>query len=277
MKYLLSLAFIITMTICEAQETFLYKQLDTTQLFVEVHYPPQLDTALANPAIVFFFGGGWISGDRQHFANHAQYFAKRGLTCFLVDYRTKTNSGTTPFESLKDAKSAMRYIRSHATDFHIDPDRIIAAGGSAGGQLAAACALVDGYNEETDDTSISCVPNSLVLFNPVIDNGPAGYGFGRVGEEYRYFSPLHNIKAGAPPTIILLGTNDELIPVAAAEYYKTVMDKVGSRCDLKLYKGGVHGFFNYANFKFYKQTLIDADKFLVSLGYLKSEPVAKIE
>jgi acetyl esterase/lipase len=161
--------------------------------------------------------------------------------------------------------------------FHIDSTKIIAAGGSAGGHLAAATALIQGYNEDTDDLSISCIPDALVLFNPVIDNGPGGYGYERIGNDYKEFSPLHNIKKGAPPTILFLGTDDKLVPVVTAEYYKLVMDKVKSRCDLKIHEGVKHGFFNYRNFEFYKVVVMETDKFLVSLGYLNNEPVVKIE
>jgi acetyl esterase len=117
---------------------------------------------------------------------------------------------------------------------------------------------------------VSCIPNSLVLFNPVIDNSPGGYGYERIGEAYKNFSPLHNINKGAPPTIFFLGTNDDLIPVETAQYYKVVMEKVGSRCDLKLYKGEGHGFFNYRNTKYYNQTVAVTDRFLQSLGYIDS-------
>ena len=202
---------------------------------------------------------------------------KRGLVCFLVDYRTENKNQTTPFESLKDAKSAIRYIRRNASELGIDATRIIASGGSAGGQLAAATALIDDYNESTDDLSVSCIPNALVLFNPVIDNGPGGYGYERIGEQYKNFSPLHNIRSGAPPTIFFLGTNDNLIPVETAEYYKKVMEKVGSRCELKLYEGEGHGFFNYNYPDNYKLTVSETDKFLQSLGYLKEEPFIEIE
>lgn len=159
----------------------------------------------------------------------------------------------------------------------IDPNSIIASGGSAGGHLAAATALINAYNEPTDDLSIDCRPNALVLFNPVIDNGPGGYGYERVDTTYREFSPLHNIKKSAPPTIIFLGTEDNLIPVTTAEYYQMVMEKVGSRCDLHLYEDQGHGFFNYRNFDYYQQTLRQADEFLITLGYLKPEPRIKIE
>ena len=269
--------FLIGTSIGKAQKLIQYKHTDTTKLFLEVHYPPQLDTSVTYPAIIFFFGGGWVGGNRSHFLNHAKYFSKRGLICFLADYRTSNKHGTTPFESLKDAKSAIRFIRKNASGLGIDANKIIASGGSAGGHLAAATALIEEFNDEMDDHSISSVPNALVLFNPVIDNGPGGYGHDRIGNYYKDFSPLHNIKQGTPPTIIFLGTNDKLVPVETAEYYKKVMDKVESRCELKLYQGAGHGFFNYGNLENYKKTVFEADEFLLSLGYLKDESTIKIE
>lgn len=268
---------LLSTQICNSQEEILYKRVDTTQLFLEVHYPPNMESSRSYPAMVFFFGGGWVGGNRSQFLHQAQYFAKRGVVCFLADYRTSKINGTTPFESVKDAKSAIRFIRKNATKFNIDGTKLIASGGSAGGHLAAATALVEGYNDPADDMSIDCIPNALVLFNPVVDNGPGGYGYERIGEAYKDFSPLHNIKKDAPSTILFLGTKDHLIPVVTAEYYKLVMEKVESRCDLKLYDGKGHGFFNYKDFESYKSTVAAADQFLVSLGYLKTEPIVNIE
>jgi len=274
---LLIISFIFCFSICTAQEQILYKQIDTTKLFIQVYSPKFLDSSKIYPSMVFFFGGGWSSGERSQFIHHATYFSKRGLTCFLVDYRTKNKNNSTPFESLMDAKTAIRFIRKNAKTFGIDTSKIIASGGSSGGQLAAASALIDAYNEKNDDLSISCIPNALVLFNPVIDNGPGGYGYEKIGEAYRNFSPLHNIKKGAPPTIIFLGTNDKHIPVETAEYYKKVMEKVGTKCELRLYDGQGHGFFNHKNLEYFKKTIYETDKFLISLGYLKEEPIVAIE
>jgi len=259
------------------QEQILYKQVDTTKLYMEVYYPETLNTIKEYPAIVFFFGGGWNGGSLEQFEPHAKHFSKRGMICFIADYRVKSRQKTTPFESLKDAKSAIRFIRENANKFHVDTSKIVAAGGSAGGHLAAATALIEDYNESTDDQSISCVPNALVLFNPVIDNGPGGYGYSRIGDAYKNFSPLHNIRKGAPPTIFFLGTTDRLIPVETAKYYQKVMEKVKSRCELHVYVGQGHGFFNYKNFEYYEKTVSEADKFLQSLGYLTSEPQIEIK
>jgi len=124
--------------------------------------------------------------------------------------------------------------------------------------------------------AVSCIPNALVLFNPVIDNGPCGYGNEKLTVDYKTFSPINNIRSGAPPTIAFLGTNDNLIPVKTIEDYKALMNDVGSRCDVHFYEGQGHGFFNFSNFEFYKKTVIKADEFLVSLGYLDTEPVIPI-
>ena len=261
----------------QGSDTLIYKQVDSSTLYMVLDYPPHFDSTKAYPAIVFFFGGGWVGGNTSHFEPQARYFARRGMICIRPDYRVKSRQGTTPFESLKDAKSAMRYVREHAKALHLDPEKIVASGGSAGGHLAAATALITGYNEGSDRLSISCVPNALVLFNPVMDNGPGGYGYERVGEAYSSFSPLHNIRQGAPPCIMFLGTEDVLIPVETAGYFREVMGKVGSRCDLLLYEGQGHGFFNYGNFEHYKITLSEANKFLVSLGYLETDPSIEIE
>ena len=106
------------------------------------------------------------------------------------------------------------------------------------------------------------------------DNGPEGYGFDRVGERYREISPFHNIKAGSPPTIVFLGTRDKLIPVATAKAYEIKMRQSGSRCDTHLYEGQQHGFFNKGRSgdKYYHATVLEMDRFLISLGWLEGEP-----
>jgi acetyl esterase/lipase len=261
----------------QAQDRVLYKQIDTLGLYIEHYSPEESDPEQLRPGMVFFFGGGWKNENFYQFQEHAKYFSARGIVCFLVEYRVNNIHNTSPYEALKDAKSAMRFIRKNAENFGINPMKIIAAGGSAGGHLAAATALIFHHNDTSDDLSVSCVPNALVLFNPVIDNGPGGYGYDRIGDNYLHFSPLHNIRNGAPPTLFHVGTRDKFIPVETAEYYQVVMEKVGSRCDLKIYEDKGHGFFNYKHFEAYKETVRETDIFLQSLGYLGEQPMIKIE
>jgi arylsulfatase len=226
------------------------------------------------PAIVFFFGGSWVNGSTVQFVKHAEYFASRGMVAILADYRIKSRDSTTPFDAVMDAKSVFRYVRAHASALHIDGNRIVGAGGSAGGHLAAAAATLPGLNDPGDDTTISAKPDALVLFNPVIDNGPNGFGYAKVGDRYREISPIDNITGPEPPTIIFFGTADQVVPVATAQRYKQRMEETGNRCELFLYKDQKHGFFNYNNkdLTYYNETLRRADEFLVSLGYLEGKP-----
>lgn len=248
-----------------------YKQVDTIKLSMLLTYPPDMENNKNYPAIVFFFGGGFKKGTMEQFEPHALYFAELGMIGIRVDYRVSSRHGTTPFESVKDAKSAIRYIRKHAKEFQIDPERIVASGGSAGGHLAAATGTVPGLEEEGEDLRVSSIPNAAVLFNPVFDNGPEGYGYDRIGERYKEFSPAHNILAGTPPTIVFLGTQDRLIPVSTAKRYKKTMEDAGNRCDLVLYDGAGHGFFNYKHPEYYKKTTMEAARFLASLGLIENQ------
>jgi len=129
-------------------------------------------------------------------------------------------------------------------------------------------------DDPEDNLKFGSKPNGLVLFNPVVDFGPGdSVLYGIVGDKYKDISPLHNIKPGVPPSIILQGTADEFTPVETINYYKHVTDAVGSRCDLFLYEGQHHGFFNYGVSKeYYQKTVLEVDKFLHSLGYIDGEP-----
>jgi acetyl esterase/lipase len=244
-----------------------YKQVDTVQLGLKIFYPSGYKKGNHHPTMVFFFGGGWTGGSIAQFESHAKHFANKNMITVLVDYRVKSRQNTTPFESVKDAKSAIRFLRKNAVELGIDANRIVASGGSAGGHLAAACFTNESLNESSDDLAISPKPNALVLFNPVIDNGKDGYGFERIGEAYVTFSPIHNLKKGFPPTIFFLGTNDKLIPVSTAQNFKQKIEALGGRCDLFLFDNQPHGFFNKE--PFLSETIAKTDSFLLSLNYVQ--------
>jgi len=244
----------------------IYKKVDNVELALHMFSLREHKPDDSRPAIVFFFGGGWTGGAPEQFFPQAEHFASRGMVAISAEYRVARKHGTDPRACVSDGKSAMRYIRSNARDLGIDPTRIAAGGGSAGGHVAAAAATLSGFNEDGEDTSVSCVPDALVLFNPVFDNGPGGYGHGRVKDYWEDFSPLHNLSTDVPPTVIFLGDSDNLIPVATAEAYRDAMRNLGIRCELHIYPGQGHGFFNKSRFK---ETLMEADRFLTSLGYME--------
>lgn len=276
----LTLLVFISSTMAHAVETtgftpdtsVTYKTVGDKQLKLHVFTPEGHSASDKRPAIVFFFGGGWQNGSPSQFYPHCEYLASRGMVAMAADYRVKFRDKTTPQECVKDGKSAIRWIRQHAAELGIDPDRIAAGGGSAGGHVAAAAGTVDGFEETDEDLGISSRPGALVLFNPVFDNGPDGYGHERVKDYWEAFSPMHNIDADAPPTVVFLGSEDALVPVETAVAYKERMEAVGNRCDLHVYDGQPHGFFNYRNWDNFQQTVLEMDRFLASLGYLEGEP-----
>jgi len=251
----------------------IYKKASGDDLYLYIFEPDGHDAAKEKlPAIVFFFGGGWISGTSAQFEQHSRYLAKRGMVAICADYRIQSRQKTTPKECVADGKSAIRWVRANADRLGIDPARIAAGGGSAGGHVAAAAGMVDGMDDPADENAaVSSKPKAMALFNPVYDNGPGGYGNDRVKEWFPLISPAHNISKDDPPAIVFLGTKDNLIPVKTAEKFKADMEAVGLKSELHLYEGQQHGFFNESkggtgNFL---DTLRKTDAFLVGLGYLK--------
>jgi len=250
-------------------ETLSYKKIGEVDLKLHVFNPEGHKSSDRRPAIVFFFGGGWNSGTASQFYPQCQHLASRGMVAISADYRVAKTHGTTPRECVQDGKSAIRWVRQHAKELGIDPERLAAGGGSAGGHVAAATGTLTKFEEKGEDLQISSRPNALVLFNPVYDNGPEGYGHKRVKEYWKDFSPYHNLSKKTPPTVVFLGTKDDLISPALAKAYQAKMKALGVRSDLHLYEGLPHGFFNRGRpGGGFEKTLKEADHFLTSLGYL---------
>ena len=196
------------------------------------------------------------------------------MVCFLADYRVKSRQQTSPDACVADGKSAVRWVRKNAQRLGIDPDRIAAGGGSAGGHVAAAAGICDGLEEKGEDTSTSSKPNALALYNPVYDNGPKGYGYSRVEEWFPAISPAHNITKDDPPTIVFLGSADNLIPVETAESFERKLEENGIDSELHIYEERAHGFFNRGkgDGQDFIDTVLKTDAFLVKHGYLEGEP-----
>lgn len=253
------------------KSSVVYKEVDGYSLEMVI-YKPKTNAKVKLPAIVFYFGGGWVNGNPDHFQLQAEYFASRGIIAICPDYRTKTKHNTTPFESVKDAKSAMRYLKINSTKIGIDSSKIVASGGSAGGHLAACTALIDNINEESDNLAVSTEPFALVLFNPVVDTGKKGYGQEKLeGREFE-ISPVHHIRSGVPPTLIMHGKDDTTVPYENVVRFKQIMKQAGNECTLVGYKKQSHGFFNFNKKpKYFKKTLQKTEAFLETFNLLKGQ------
>jgi len=253
-----------------------YKQASGDDLYLYVFNPEGHDPSEdRRPAIVFFFGGGWNGGSPSQFVQHSQYLASRGMIAVVADYRVRSRQQATPLDCVADGKSAVRYLRENAERLGIDPDRLGAGGGSAGGHVAAAAGMLDKLDDPAEaDSPFSSKPDLLALFNPVYDNGPVdGWGHSRVLEYWQDISPAHNVSKDDPPAIVFLGDGDDLIPVVVAERFRDKMKAAGLDSELHVYEGQGHGFFNEAKggTENFLDTLEKMDAFLVKHGWLTGE------
>lgn len=246
-----------------------YKKIAEQELELHVFEPEGFKAGESRACFLIIHGGGWTGGTPRRMYSFAAHYAKLGMVGISMQYRLHSKkTGVSVFDCVKDARSALRYIRGHAPELGIDPQKIIVSGGSAGGHLAAATALFDLVNEDSDDLKISPIPNALVLLFPVIDTSKEGYGNAKIGERWQELSPVHHVRPGVPPTIIFHGTGDTVTPFAGAKAFQEAMLKAGNRCELDINEGGVHGYL-MRNKTLYDDTMGKTDVFLKSLGLLK--------
>lgn len=201
----------------------------------------QPEEAVGSPAMVFIHGGAWSGGRRQDYYAYTHHFAALGYVTATVSYRL---SGEAPFPAaVEDVKCALRYLRSHAEKYGIDPDRIAVVGGSAGGHLAMMAGYAGasaGLEGSGGWENTSSKPNLVINFY-----GPAdlttdfarkagavmkfleGKRFEEAPEIYEKASPVRYIDPEDPPTLIFHGTLDEIVPVNQSDILKACLEDAG--------------------------------------------------
>lgn len=246
--------------------TVVYKKAGDRELSLHLFEPQNFKPADQRSCFITIHGGGWTGGNPERMYPFAAHFAKLGMVGISVQYRLHSSkTGVSVFDCVRDARSAVRYVRNHAAEFGIDANRIIVSGGSAGGHLAAATALFDDVNEKSETGSP--VPNALVLLFPVIDTSAEGYGQAKIGERWRDLSPVHHVRPGLPPTITFHGTGDTVTPFAGAKSFHEAMLRAGNRSELVVHEGGVHGYL-MREAGLFDATLKQTESFLRSIGLL---------
>jgi acetyl esterase len=262
------------------QKEIEYKTIDGVSLKADLFFLAGDQDGRTHPAMAFFHGGGWSSGSPSEFHEACARYARKGFIVFSFHYRLSvTEDGSiphpdiTPVECVKDARSAMRWIRENADEFHIDPQKLVACGQSAGGQLALSTALFDDVNEATDKLDVSPVPNALVLYSATANlmEAWADRLLGDRREEIWSISPYHNLKSGLPPTIAFHGEEDCMVPFWTVRFFERKTLELGNDYILVPYEGRKHylgdGDDQYG--RYYDEEILEqTDAFLLKHGFL---------
>jgi acetyl esterase/lipase len=252
-------------------KTVVFKKTPQGELKLYEYLPPGWKATDKLPVIVFWFGGGFAFGTPSQFYRMAEYLSGRGMVCICPDYRVKNTNGAGLDKSVEDARSAMRWVKVHHAELGIDPERVIASGGSAGGTLSLLMALGSGPDAPGEDANVSPRPSALVLFNPA-QGQPVMNLMNREGEDrdadVKAVSPLNEPQKGMPPAIFFFGTADRLLDLSRGYCEKSIA--LGDRCEVWSAAGMSHGFFNREPWQ--DAVLRKTDEFLTALGYLNGQP-----
>lgn len=256
----------------------IYKQIDDITLSLYVFLPSDWTPDDRRPAVIWFHGGGWVGGSPTQMFPHSRYFALRGAVGISVEYRLGGRHHTTPFESVQDAASAIHWVRAHAAKLGVDPSRIAAGGASSGGHLAAILGNGRDGTETPDAAALDARPNLLLLLNPGLDLvDSVRHAHRRSEPRYVSISPFHTLTAGTPPMMIIHAEDDQIIPCTEPQAYKRLADSLGVRCDLHLYPGRHHGFFNYVVRKDdFESSMMIAHRFLAEFGWIPGESILPV-
>jgi len=259
-------------------DSFVYEQVGGKDLKLYVFEPAKSEYRKPRGAILLFHGGGWSAGTAEWTYGLARYFASLGMVGISVEYRLSDGKQVTPFDAVEDGKAAVRWVRGHAAVLNVDPKKIAAYGESAGGLIAEATATT---SESPSKEELNGVPNALVLFSPAlnIEQNERFKKLAGTSRDVGSIAPMQHVRKGMPPTIILTGELDKLIPAAALAEFCDKMRQNRNRCELQIYPGAGHmldtpgdqGEDKGGPSKTKYDAFLKLDQFLLSLGILPLE------
>ncbi|MDD5265084.1 MAG: alpha/beta hydrolase fold domain-containing protein, partial [Candidatus Bipolaricaulis sp.] len=246
-----------------------YATVDGVDLTLDLYRP---SSAGPHPAIVFVHGGGWTAGDKSMWEDEALRFADQGYVGISVNYRL---APTYPFPAaVEDCKAAVRWLRSHAQELDVDPQRIGAMGSSAGGHLVAMLGVTDGsegLEGTSGDLSLSSRVQAVVdYFGPTdltaaadsTDSAILAFLGGTCAQTpvaCRQASPVKYASSDDPSFLIVHGTRDARVPYQQSVALRDALQTVGVDVELLLLEGAGHGWRTYgATDRKYYETALSA-------------------
>lgn len=248
--------------------TYVYRQTEQGPVHAHFFLPADYSPPRQHPVIVFFSGGFWDSPMRTQFVPHCNHFASRGAIAIAAETRVFNPHRTGPLEAIDDAQLLLLWLKVHAENFALNPERI-AAGGAAGGALLALDAAM--LPEVRNDGIRDGRPRALVLFSPLVDvlaNDQCTDRFPDSKVAKRH-SPIEHIRKELPPMILFQGKADRILPCARADKFARKMRRKHNLCEFVDFETADHSFFNFnVSEDNFELTIAAADRFLTDLGWL---------
>ena len=251
-------------------KVYVYKELDGMTREMEIFPPKDHDPSKKSvPGVIMFHGGGWGSGSRVMFSYQCNYFASRGLVAATVTYKLATKAVANKAKAtesrkracITDAKSAIRWYKQNAEKLGIDPRKIIAGGGSAGGHISLLATTTPGLNDPGDPKEFDTTVAAYILFNPALSAGDAK------DPEVDFLQHLTN---DLSPAIVFFGSEDNWMKKGWIPAHEKIKSLGIKSTDFRVAEGMGHGFFNSQPWA--DITLVAADKFLNEHGFIDGEP-----
>ena len=242
----------------EVERDLVYARYGDRELKLDLYRPAAGNGPFAG--IVFIHGGGWSAGNKNAFRRQAATLAAKGFVGACISYRL---SGEAAYPAaLHDSKAAVRWLRANAAKYKINPGKIAAAGGSAGGHLVALLGTTAGLSKLEGDggnAGVSSAVQAVAAFNPVLDlraaarlpanaQGPVqqflGGPYDQMPGAYVEASPITHVTKHSTPFLLLHGTTDSTVPYQQSVEMREALQAAGVRVELYSAEGAVHGFFN---------------------------------
>lgn len=250
-------------------KSYAYQDEDGLRLLAHCFFPPGHDPATAKPAIVFFHGGMWDVSMPTQFAPHCMHLASRGMVAVAVEYRVASKNQSSPEDAVEDAQMAMLWLRHNHATLGIDPNRIVAAGAASGAHMALSLAMMP---EVLEADGFTARPLAVIALSPVVNTG-------RKSPEHSLFSdpkrahkqsPLNMVRRGLPPSLIVHGKADTIVPHADVAKFARLMKRKKNPCEFIEFDAANHSFFNFnVSAKHFEITLNSIDAFLVGLDCIE--------
>jgi acetyl esterase/lipase len=265
LRHLLVCSLVVGLTSCavlhaeekaeiEAKKDVTYATVGDTKLQLDLYSPKGLDHPV--PAIVVIHGGGWMAGKRQDMASLAERLAEHGFVAATISYRFAPKHRFPA--QIEDAKAAVRYLRANAKELNIDPNKIGATGGSAGGHMAMMLGLMDSADGMEGDggnpeqpSKVQCVVNFVGPVNLVRESyTPAqtqiltawvGGDPKEKQDAVKAGSPFTYISKGDAPMLCFFGTKDPLVSHDQAMVIADALTKAEVPGRVEMLLGAGHG------------------------------------